>query len=253
MQFVGNVARKTGDPTALALEAEKSRRAAIIGQETGLFYVPEVIRFDPVTSTLETERIHHLQSLLDLVVQRDPQIDVLCRRAGQALANVHASLQLPDELTKLPFPSSGEASIDNVVLHGDFNGANVCYDRRHDRLVIVDWSMAPGLPGIGTVGPRYLDIMWFVGFFFLQPWPSLGWRPRRWQRSTIMGYASEAGSHFDAGQFEAFRHDFSAEFLRVWSSNPLGPRARRHPVIHRQLRKLAWYWWENATLREVLP
>lgn len=166
MEFVGNIARKTGDPQLLAVEAAKSRLAREIGQETGLFYVPEVMGFDPKAGVLDFERLEGLVTLLQLVVRRDERVVELVRRAGQALAVVHEKLVLPEEM-KHELPEEWmDHSGQNVFIHGDFAMCNLSFHETSGQLVIVDWSGAPLLGRTPAFGSRYFDILWFASSIF---------------------------------------------------------------------------------------
>ncbi len=196
MEFSGDVARKRGPADRLAIEAAKTRAAAELGARSGAFHVPAVIRFDAALGVLETERVHGLVSLLQLVVRRDPRLLDVCTRAGRAVASVHADLRLCDA-PSIPLPESltGEPG-DACVLHGDLNGSNVGYDPATDRVVIVDWSAAPTLGVAATVGSRYFDVLWFALFFFrFRPGNALfGWTPEAWAGAFLFGYAQRSES-----------------------------------------------------------
>jgi len=143
MEFEGDIARKRGEPSLLAVEAAKASRALEIGKHSGLFRVPRVINLDAETGVLEFERLRELATLLDLAVRKDARLPGLLEKAGRALAAVHEELTLPEDM-KVALPSiwmcrAGE----NVCIHGDFACINVCVDESSDELVILDWSAAP--------------------------------------------------------------------------------------------------------------
>ncbi len=198
---------KNADADILATEAEKSRLAAEIGKRTGLFYVPEILRYQPQEGILEFEWLEGLESLTGVALARDPQMTDLCRRAGAALCAIHKQLRLPQRL-KIPLPEPASSAPDSdVFFHGDFNGDNVCYDRTRDRLVIVDWSSAPLFGGKPTFGSRYFDVLWFGHFFFCsRPARWFGkWQDLAWYEALIRGYTAEVGSPFPEPEFGAYR------------------------------------------------
>src|SRR5690349_4972496 len=136
MQLLGEIARKHGDPAALALEAEKTSLAAAIGAETGLFRVPAVVDFDAANGVLDTVQIKGLTTFVELISARRTDLPELFERVGIALGAVHARLILPPHLkTPLTYSPDGSGVGDDVFVHGDFNGANVCYDSRSDEIV----------------------------------------------------------------------------------------------------------------------
>lgn len=199
--------RKTDNTGSLALEAQKSILAAAIGRDTGLFYVPELLGYDAKQGVLETEWIDGLDSLICLALQRDPKMGELCYRAGLALAAIHKDLRLPENMKirlsgEIPANPGGE-----VFLHGDFNGSNVCFDRRNDRLVIVDWSSAPLMGGKPTFGSRWFDLVWFGHFFFCsRPVRWVGrWRAEVWYQSLIRGYVAASCSSISEREFNDFQ------------------------------------------------
>lgn len=162
MEFADGVARKIGSPSVLAVELAKTERAAEIGDATGLFYVPRVVSFDRQEGVLEFEHLADLHNLLAMASKRDPRAVDLAGRAGVALAAVHERLVLPEEAT-FPLPPEWMAPPgQNVFIHGDFTGDNVCYHEPTGRLVIVDWSAAPFMKGVPTFGSPFFDVTWFV-------------------------------------------------------------------------------------------
>ncbi len=166
MEFVGDIARKKGKPSLLAVEALKSQRAGEIGRSSGLFYVPKVIDFDEKTGVLEFERLKGLLTLLDLAIKKDQQLFGLLEKAGNALAVIHQQLVLPDEMKhELPPDWMGPPD-ENVFIHGDFATINVCFHEPSGQLVILDWSTAPVLDRTPTFGSPFFDILWFASSLF---------------------------------------------------------------------------------------
>ena len=166
MEIVGEIIRKTGEPDTLAIEAAKASRAFDIGKDCRLFYVPKVVNFDAKTGVLEFERVDGLATLLDMAARKDRRLLELLKKSGQALATIHEKLILPEQM-KHELPAEWMACpAENVFIHGDFAGFNLCFDESTDRLVILDWSSAPLLGRNITYGSRFFDIIWFVIFIF---------------------------------------------------------------------------------------
>jgi len=166
MEFDGDIARKTGSPSLLAVEAIKTQRAGEIGRSSGLFYVPKVISFDARAGVLEFERLRGLVTLFDLAVKKDPRLFELLEKTGRALAAIHRQLVLPDEVKhELPVEWMGPAD-ENVFIHGDFVCINVCFHEPSGQLVILDWSAAPIMGRTPTFGSRFFDILWFASSLF---------------------------------------------------------------------------------------
>jgi hypothetical protein len=166
MEILNDIVRKTGEPDTLAIEAAKASMAFDIGKDCGLFYVPKVVNFDANVGVLDFERLDGLVTLLDMSTHKDHRIFELLKKAGQALAVIHEKLVLPENMKhKLPtewMACPGE----NVFIHGDFAGFNLCFDESTSRLVILDWNSAPLLGNVATYGSRFFDIIWFVIFIF---------------------------------------------------------------------------------------
>jgi hypothetical protein len=166
MEIVGEIVRKTGEPAVLAIEAAKASRAFEIGKDYGLFYVPKVVNFDAKAGVLEFERLDGLVKLFDMTARKDPRLFELLKNAGRALSVIHEKLVLPENM-KHELPAEWIAcSGENVFIHGDFAGFNLCFDESAGRLVILDWSSAPLLGNIATYGSRFFDLIWFVIFLF---------------------------------------------------------------------------------------
>jgi tRNA A-37 threonylcarbamoyl transferase component Bud32 len=194
MEFVADIARKTGDAKLLAVEAAKASRALEIGKDTGLFSVPKVIKLDPQAGVLEFERLSGLVTLLDLAVRKDRRLDDLLEKAGRALASIHAELTLCEEM-KHELPAEWMNSCDdNVFIHGDFACINVCFHEPSDELVILDFSAAPIVGRTPAFGSRYFDILLFVSSLFHgAPYRRvLSWDAGKMARVFLRGYAKAA-------------------------------------------------------------
>src|SRR4030042_232950 len=166
MEIVGDIIRKNAEPGMLAIEAAKASKAYDIGKDCGLFYVPKIVNFDAQTGVLEFERLNGLVTLLDMAARKDERLLELLKKAGQALAIIHEKRVCPREM-KHELPAEWTAYPDeNVYIHGDFAGFNLCFDESFGRLVVLDWSSAPLLGRNITYGSRFFDIIWLVIFIF---------------------------------------------------------------------------------------
>jgi hypothetical protein len=226
MEFVGNVARKTGEPSLLAVEAAKTQAARQIGESSGLFYVPKVVRFDVEAGMLEFERLEGLATLLDLAVARDSRAGELIRRAGMALAAVHEKLVLPGEM-KHDLPGDWtDGGGEDVFIHGDFACINVCFHQPSGRLVIIDWSAAPLMGRMPTFGSRYFDILWFATSVFRgAPWRRLfSWDAEGMLREFLAGY-----SDVSACRADKFR-EYAPRICRLYKRQTWLVARRRTPI-----------------------
>ena len=194
MQLIGDIVRKTGEPSLLAVEAAKASRAFEIGRNSGLFSVPKVIHFDDEAGALEFERLSDLVTLLDLAVREDSRLPELLKQTGQALATVHKKLILPEDMKhELPLgwmAPSGE----NVFIHGDFASINVCFHEPSYELVLLDWSAAPLVGRTPTFGSRYFDILLFISSLFHgAPWRrAFNWNAKEMADIFLRGYRKVA-------------------------------------------------------------
>jgi len=162
VHFDGKVVRKTGNPAFLSVECEKTVRAHELGEQSGLFFTPRVLRFDAQKGVLEFERVDGLKPLGQILAGEDPRALDLLRKTGRVLAAIHAGLLLPDDLTReLPGGCRSSSTVSRF-LHGDFTLANVCIQEPTGRLVVLDWSSAPFYKDAVTVGPVSFDILWFL-------------------------------------------------------------------------------------------
>ena len=208
MILVSDTVRKTGASSLLAVEAEKASRAFEIGRDSGLFSVPKVISFDVEAGALEFERLSHLVTLFDLMVRKDQRLPALLEKTGQALAVVHRTLVLPEEMRHELPPDWMAPAGENVFIHGDFACINVGFHEPSDELVLLDWSAAPMVGRTPTFGSRYFDMLLFISSIFHgAPW----WRAFSWN-------AKEMADIFLRGYGEAFP-EFKLDELKSYSSH----------------------------------
>jgi len=165
-------------PALVAVEAEKTARAAEIGAATRMFRAPRVLAANPARGRLDTERLHGLVQLHEVLL-RGADAERLVAAAGRALAAIHRQLVLPEAM-RVPLSSAWatpDAGVD-VALHGDFNTYNLFASTETGELVILDWetmflahSPTCNTPdSIPTMGPRYFDLASFVASLFRRSW-----------------------------------------------------------------------------------
>ena len=219
MEIIGEIIRKTGKPDTLAIEAAKTSKAFDIGNDCGLYYVPKVVNFDTKAGVLELERLNSLVTLLDMAARKDHRIFELLKKAGQALATIHDKLVLPEQM-KRELPDEWlDSPNENVFIHGDFAGFNLCFDESSGRLVILDWNSAPLLGNAATYGSRFFDIIWFVIFIFYGAPRSclFSWDAKGMANAFLSGYA-----------------EYHPEIIQRLSCD-------FQPLMRRYYRKTVWY------------
>jgi hypothetical protein len=231
MEFIENIARKTGEPSLLAVEATKTQLARQIGEESGLFYVPKVIRFDAKAGVLEFERLENMVPLLELGVRGDDRLFGLLKKTGQALAVIHGKLVLPDEMKHELPPEWMDRPEENVFIHGDFAMCNLSFHETSSQLVIMDWSAAPLLGRTPTFGTRFFDALWFVSSIFhgAPAKKMLRWNSEKMADAFLTGYAVSS------------------------SSDELGRLQTYIPTIRRLHKKKIWYLarWQRSLPRRI--
>lgn len=164
---------KTGEPAALRIEAEKTRRAGTIGRDSRLFEAPEVLAFDQKAGILTFARVPDIRGLRDVLRGKDGHTELMSR-LGRTLATIHERLQLPADMAG-PLPQPYRLDEHEVFIHGDFSLGNI-FLTQDDQLVIIDWQTTSKIGPTRTYGTRYYDVMWFVYNLFYRP---LGREPYR--------------------------------------------------------------------------
>ena len=93
---------KSGNPSLIRVEVEKTRRALQIGEETGLFRVPKILDYDETRGVVVFERIFGIEPLVR-AAHWGREYEELGERLGASLAAIHAGLSLPsDMIIQLP-------------------------------------------------------------------------------------------------------------------------------------------------------
>lgn len=140
------------------LELMKTQLGAEIGRATSLFRTPPIVSHDSAAGSITFGRIYGFTNLQQaLSTSLSP--DRLMERVARSLAAIHNQLLLPNGYV-IPLPDLGvELQTQPVFVHGDFSTANIFYRVEGDELVVIDWSPSDWLAGgIGTQGPRYVDL-----------------------------------------------------------------------------------------------
>jgi tRNA A-37 threonylcarbamoyl transferase component Bud32 len=247
MEFVGDIARKTGDPSLLAVEAAKASKALDIGRDCGLFSVPKVANFDAEAGVLEFERLKGLSTLLELAVRRDGRLPELLGKAGQSLAIIHEELILPEGMKHELPPAWMGPSSENVFIHGDFACINVCFQEPSGRLVILDFSAAPMVGRTPTFGSRYFDILLFMSSLFQgAPWTRMFDRDAGEMAEAFLEGYGKASSETKLTRL----NDYSAEILRLRRKNIWNLSRQRSPV--RAPVYISWQMLMHARFRSFL-
>ena len=215
IKFIDNIARKTGQSGLLEIECAKTKRAVEIANQTGLFYVPRILNFDVEKGVLDFEKLAGLRTIQQVAADNPTSIKPLMGRLGRSLAVVHEQMVLPNDMkSNLPDKWMGVGG-DNVFIHGDLTGHNICFQEHKNRLVILDWSTAPVFGQGQTFGSRYFDIAWFIYFMFhhLPAKKILSWKAKAMANAFIAGYVAQNPSSLKPDMVRRFQIDVE-EFKR---------------------------------------
>lgn len=164
---------KRQDSLVAVIEAEKTRRAAVIAELTGLFEVPRLIGGNPESGRIDFERIAGVEPMWSwLVGRRGACVTAMAERVGRSLAAVHETMRLPvgwgerlpDPWRVEPWSVAGLSTTQDheVVLHGDFNAWNLLVAGNGRRLVITDWAGSDLCSPLVARGPWVFDAAWLV-------------------------------------------------------------------------------------------
>jgi hypothetical protein len=242
--------RKVGPPAVLAAEVARSTLAAQLGDASGAFYVPRILRFDPEAGVAEFERLHGLRTLAELAYHDYPSVENLFFRAGRALGVIHNRFVMPADM-RLPLPAEWMVNgVQHVFLHGDYTTVNVCLHEPTGQLVILDWSSAPFLNSQATFGPAYFDLVSFV--FSLFTYTAFMGRKRlplvAIADGFVSGYATERGRAFERAEYGRCR---KLVWRLYWQGRTLQIRSRPWYLQHILLLR-EWCWVRKAMAYEPL-
>jgi len=242
-EFDTVVFRKHLGRTALEAEYSRTSAATLVARTSGLFSVPQIVKFDPHSGVLESERIQDLTTLRQMALTRDPQLYQTLLQAGACLAAVHASLK-EDRVDLLPLPAFLQPEDERVFLHGDFTVDNVAISPGRGQLFVYDWSTASMLGGHGNYGSRHFDLVWFTGYLFQIAPPKLFWRWNAEQMAScfLAGYQNHY-SAFDSAAYARFGLCLYPCMMDWWrlcegSAKSLSP-----------LRRVTYAFWRNVMAR----
>lgn len=168
VRFDPNEVLKRGNPRTIAIEVAKTRQAAALAKETGLFRVPGIHDHQLQAGIIRFERLRGFVPIAQPIAYGAMGSD-LVKRTAVILALLHDRLTIPDEFREaLPEPWACSDEPD-VTLHGDFNTDNLLYSPETDEIAIIDWSVSALLGATGSMGSRYVDLAWFIKSLFLKP------------------------------------------------------------------------------------
>jgi tRNA A-37 threonylcarbamoyl transferase component Bud32 len=163
--FGSDTVVKTQEPAASRRERLRTLAGEKVSQQTGLFVVPKIVRFDDAAGEIVFQRLH-LAGLREALSDHSRGLE-MAGRVARVLAAIHG-LMKPDEGATTT--NAGEMGInpqrDVVPLHGDFGVSNVLYLPTSDRIVVIDWSNADWTGVKADRGAPEIDVAIFVRSLF---------------------------------------------------------------------------------------
>jgi hypothetical protein len=161
----GDVVVKTQEPGASRRERLRTLAGQAVGQQTGLFVVPEIVAFDDTQGEIVFEQLAWT-GLREVLSHRDQEMDIV-GRAASALAAIHGRMELTGTVTRAP---AGRLGISpqraGVPLHGDFGVTNVFYLGTSDRIAVIDWANAAWSGVDADLGAPEIDLAVFLMSLF---------------------------------------------------------------------------------------
>ncbi len=146
----------------------------MVGEQTGLFVVPEIITFDDERGEIAFERLP-LTGLHQVLADSNRSVEIAGRVAG-VLAAIHGGMQWSERDTRIHPGGMGiSPQRERVPLHGDFGLTNVLYLAASDRIAVIDWSNAEWIGVDADLGAPEIDVAVFMISLFHRrpfgPWP----------------------------------------------------------------------------------
>ncbi len=166
LQILERKVVKKQDKNLASTEIAKTKRGALIGQNTQLYRVPEIIKISDDGYAIEFERIHGLMSVSEYI-KSHTEAHWLLETIGKSLGEIHRNLKLPTNLSRYVDSQFLYTDKDTYIyLHGDFNTINVQVISDTKELVILDWATSHIFDKSSTIGPFYLDLFFFIHTLF---------------------------------------------------------------------------------------
>lgn len=215
-------------------ERLRTQAGRVVGQQTGLFTVPEIISFDDARGEIVFERLH-LIGIRQVLSDRSRSMD-LAGRAGRALAAIHGHMKASDEAAQIrPHGIATGRARESVPLHGDFGMRNVFYLPDSDRIAVIDWTNADWIGIDADTGAPEIDVAVFLISLFHRrvfgPWPVS--RRHEVARHFLSTYASTSPHGLDPESLRAIVSATTPAFARMVRRRKGGLRALgcRHAMI----------------------
>ncbi|MEA2725011.1 MAG: hypothetical protein QOH59_2782 [Gemmatimonadales bacterium] len=211
----GDIIVKTQQPGASRRERLRTLAGRMVGEQTGLFVVPEIVDFDDSRGEIAFGRLP-LTGLHQALSDTDRSVE-MAGRAAEVLAAIHGLMHHPEDAKTYPGGMGISPGRDLVPLHGDFGLTNVLYLPAPDRIAVIDWSNAEWTGIDADLGAPEIDVGVFLISLFhrplFDPWPVS--RRHAVARHFLATYASVAPHGLDIGTLRAFVSAITPAFGRM--------------------------------------
>ncbi len=205
-----------------------------VGQDTGLFVVPEIVSFDDARGEIVFERLE-LTGLRQALSQARGNVE-LVDRAARALAAIHGQMEASEGMATTHGGGSGTGPArEKVPLHGDFGMRNVFYLPATNRIALIDWTNADWIGVDADRGSPEIDVAVFLVSLFHRrvfgPWPVS--RRHEMARHFLATYASASPYGLDIQTLNGIVSTFRPAFLQLVRrrKGSLGALGSRHAMI----------------------
>jgi Phosphotransferase enzyme family len=229
----GELVVKTQEPGPSQRERLRTLAGRLVGEQTGLFVVPDIIAFDDARGEIAFERLA-LTNLHGHLADPDRSVEI-AGRAAEVLAAIHGLMQPPED-TRV---HRGGMVIDPhralVPLHGDFALTNVLYLPASDQIAVIDWSNAEWTGMDADLGAPEIDVAVFLVSLFHRrlfgPWPVSD--RHRVARHFLARYASLGPHGLEIEMLRRFVTGITPAFVRMTRrlKGPLRALAFRHGMV----------------------
>jgi hypothetical protein len=229
---------KTQERGASQRERLRTLAGRTVGEQTGLFVVPQIVAFDDARGEIVFERLP-VVGLQAALSEPDRSVEIV-GRAARALAAIHGRMELGKTATATYPGAMGISQHRNLVpLHGDFAITNVLYLPALDRIAIIDWANAVWIGVDADLGAPEIDIAVFLTSLFhrrlFSPWSI----PRRHElaRHFLAKYASASPHGLDIGALSAIVATTTPTFIQLTRRlrGSFRAMAYRHAMIDLEL------------------
>lgn len=201
----GDLVIKIQEPGASRRERLRTLAGREVGQQTGLFVVPEIVSFDDSRGEIVFQRLRLTTGLRPALSESGQSME-LVSRAAEALAAIHGQMKSSEGAIRI---SSSEMGIspgrELVPLHGDFGMRNIFCLPDTDGIALIDWANADWIGLDADLGPPEIDLAVFLLSFFNRrvfgPWPVS--RRHEVARHFLATYASASPNGLDLDTLRA--------------------------------------------------